>query len=71
VLDPSRVRTNIVYFEVAREGMTAAAIVERLAVDGVRMLAAGPRTVRAVTHYEVTAAGIEQALAAAKKAMKG
>ena len=70
-LDPGRVRTNIVYFDVAREGMTAAGLTERLAKEGVRMLAAGPRTVRAVTHYEVTAAGIDQALAAAAKAMKG
>ena len=51
--------------------MTAAGLAERLAKEGVRMLAAGPRTVRAVTHYEVTAAGIEQALAAAAKAMRG
>jgi threonine aldolase len=70
-LDPARVRTNIVYFEITREGMTAADLVERLAGDGVRMLASGPRKVRAVTHYEVTAAGIEQALKAAAKVMKG
>jgi threonine aldolase len=70
-LDPARVRTNIVYFEIAREGMTAAQLVEGLQREGVRMLVSGPRKVRAVTHYEVTGAGIEQALKAAGKVMRG
>jgi threonine aldolase len=30
--------------------------------EGVRMLAAGPRKIRAVTHYEVTAKDIDYAL---------
>jgi threonine aldolase len=70
-LDPARVRTNIVYFDIAREGMTASQLVEGLQREGVRMLASGPRKVRAVTHYEVTGAGIEQALKAAGKVMRG
>lgn len=68
-IDPARVRTNIVYFDVAKPGLTAAELLRRLEREGVRMLATGARTVRAVTHYEVTAAGIDHALAMLSKLM--
>ncbi len=68
-IDPARVRTNIVYFDVAKPGLTAAELLRRLEREGVRMLATGTRTVRAVTHYEVTAAGIDHALAMLSKLM--
>lgn len=61
-LDPRTVRTNIVYFEVVKPGLTAAALAEALRSEGVRLLATGPRTLRAVTHYEVTAGDIDAAL---------
>jgi len=69
-LDPGRYRTNIVYFDVVQPGLSAAELVARLQKEGVRMLAAGPRTIRAVTHYEVTATDIETALAAMAKVMR-
>jgi threonine aldolase len=68
-LDPGRYVTNIVYFDVTRQGLTAAELVARLQREGVRMLAAGPRSLRAVTHYEATAQDIEFALSAAARAM--
>ena len=61
-LDPRRYRTNIVYFDVAKPGLNAADLVSALHKEGVRMLAAGPRTIRAVTHYEVTGKDIDYAL---------
>jgi len=61
-LDPERYRTNIVYFDVVKPGFTAADLVAALQKAGVRMLASGTRTLRAVTHYEVTAADIDYAL---------
>ena len=61
-LDPGRYKTNIVYFDVVKPGLTAAELVAALQKEGVRMLAAGPRTIRAVTHYEVTAKDIDYAL---------
>ena len=64
-LDPTTVETNIVFFELTG-GLAAALFVERLLARGVRMGALGPRTVRAVTHLDVDAAGIERALAAAR-----
>jgi threonine aldolase len=57
--DPAAVETNIVLFEVADpEGL-----VDGLAADGVEMTAFGGE-VRAVTHLDVDAAGIDRALAA-------
>jgi threonine aldolase len=69
-LDPERCRTNIVYFNVAKPGLNAAELVAALQQEGVRMLAAGPHTIRAVTHYEVTEKDIDYALAGAARVMK-
>jgi threonine aldolase len=69
-LNPGRYATNIVYFDVIQQGLIAAELVARLQQKGVRMLAAGPRTLRAVTHYEVTAPDIEYALSVMAKAMR-
>jgi len=69
-LDPGRYSTNIVYFDVIQQGLNAAELVARLQREGVRMLAAGPHTLRAVTHYEVTAQDIEYALSVMAKVMR-
>lgn len=61
-IDPSQVKTNIVYFEVTHETMTPQELVGRLEAEGVRMLAIGPRRIRAVTNYHVSAEDIEYAL---------
>jgi len=55
------VETNIVFFELTGR-LDAAAFVERLLERGVRMGAMGPRTVRAVTHLDVSTAQIERML---------
>jgi threonine aldolase len=64
-LDPSSVETNLVFFELAG-ALDAAAAVEQMLARGVRMGALGPRTIRAVTHLDVSARGIELTLEAAK-----
>ena len=63
VVDPSTVDTNLVFFDVAGE---ADKVVAALLARGVRMGAMGPRTIRAVTHLDVSAAQIERALDAAR-----
>jgi len=68
-LDPERFKTNIVYFDVVKPGLSAAEWVTAMQREGVRMLAAGPRTIRAVTHYEVTQNDIDYALAATARVM--
>jgi threonine aldolase len=65
VLDPSTVETNIVIFEL-RGALDAEAAVAALLARGVRTGAMGPRTVRAVTHLDVSAEQIDRALDAAR-----
>jgi len=63
-IDPATVETNIVAFGVA----DAPAFCAALEADGVRMGPLGPDRVRAVTHLDVDADGIERAIAAAARA---
>ena len=63
-IDPTTVETNIVAFEVP----DAAAFCAALEADGVLMGPLGASRVRAVTHLDVDAAGIEEALLAAARA---
>ena len=68
-LDPDRVETNSVIFDVRRTGMSAEAFGARtLASHRVRFSVLGPTTVRAVTHLDIPPDGIERALDAARAA---
>ncbi len=64
-VDLDNVDTNIVYAELTGP-LDAAAALEALRAHGVRLSGLGPRTLRAVTHLDVDAAGIERALEAAR-----
>jgi threonine aldolase len=64
-LDPATVETNLVFFDL-NERLDAATLVDKLLAHGVRMGALGPRTVRAVTHLDVSAEQIERTLQAAR-----
>jgi threonine aldolase len=57
-IDPSKVETNIVIFEVE----DPAGVVVALLAEGVEMTQMGPGRIRAVTHMDVDRAGIERAL---------
>ncbi|MEA3055075.1 MAG: threonine aldolase [Actinomycetota bacterium] len=59
--------TNIVIFDVA----DAPAFVARMAAQGVLLSHFGPTTVRAVTHLDVDAEGIDAAIAAAREVCAG
>jgi threonine aldolase len=65
-VDPSRVETNIVFFDVAGTGISAADWVDALLDQGTRMGSVGTTRVRAVTHLDVDSDGIERALDAAR-----
>lgn len=54
------VETNIVIFEIDDKGTTAAELVDRLLMDGVRLGVFGERTVRVVTHLGVDQAAGER-----------
>ncbi|MCY4344442.1 MAG: aminotransferase class I/II-fold pyridoxal phosphate-dependent enzyme [Gammaproteobacteria bacterium] len=61
------IETNMIYFDVSATGLTAPQVAERLVEQGVRIGAVSERRMRAVTHLDVDAAGVEaaaQALAA-------
>ena len=60
-LDLVTVQTNIVVFRVAEGGPDAATVVTRARERGVLLFAFGPRTLRAVTHLDVTRQQCEQA----------
>ncbi len=66
-VDPEAVETNIVVFHV----QDAPGFCARLAAEGVVMGAFGPRTVRAVTHLDVDAAAVDDAVAAARTVLGG
>ena len=61
-IDPDDVKTNIVYFQVTRKGITSQTLAERLSDQGIRVLPTGPDRLRAVTHYHVTSDDIDFAL---------
>ena len=61
LLDPAGVETNIVVFGLAPDAPDAATVVDQAHARGVLMCAVGPRTIRAVTHLDVTRAECEQA----------
>ena len=69
-LDPATVETNLVFFDVTGS-IDASTAVQGLLARGVRMGALGPRTIRAVTHLDVTAAAIDKTLAAAREVFRG
>src|SRR3546814_3547567 len=66
-LSPAEVATNMVFFEVAGTGLTPQAFYDRLLAKGVRMGLGDGTRIRAVTHLDVDAAGIERAIAAVRE----
>ena len=61
LLDLATVQTNIVMFRLADDAPDAAAVVAQARERGVALFAFGPRTLRAVTHLDVTAQECERA----------
>jgi threonine aldolase len=70
-LNPAEVETNLVIFRIVRPGMTPADLTGRLKERGVRMLPFGPDQIRAVTHLNVTQAGVTRAVETVARVMAG
>ncbi len=66
-IDPDSVKTNIVYFEIDREGATASRLCEKLEKEGVRVLPTGANKLRAVTNYHIEKKGIDHVLTICKR----
>jgi len=62
-IDPARVQTNIVIFDVSGTGLAAAEVSARLKQRGVLINPIAPTLMRLVTHYDVDREGCELALA--------
>ena len=69
-IDVEGVETNLVYINLTGR-MDSAAVVAAFRARGVRLSALGLRTVRAVTHLDVDAAGIERAIEVAREVFAG
>ena len=67
-IDPEKVQTNIVYFDLASEKLTTEDFSKRLIDRGVKVIQTGPVRFRAVTHYGIGAGDIDLALEALSKA---
>lgn len=63
MIEPSAVQTNILVFDLAPAAPDAPTVVGRARERGVLIFAFGPRTIRAVTHLDVTREQCEQAAA--------
>jgi threonine aldolase len=60
-LDPAAVRTNILVFGLADDGPDAPTVVARAMERGVLVFPFGPRSIRAVTHLDVSREDCERA----------
>lgn len=69
-LDPARMKTNIVFFDLPG-ALTARQLTDRVARDGVLIGVAGEKRIRAVTHYGIEHDDIETALSVIGRAMSG
>jgi threonine aldolase len=63
-IDPQRVQTNIIYFDVASDTITAKQLVQQLDRRQIKALSTGPSRIRMVTHYGISSEDIEPVLAA-------
>jgi threonine aldolase len=70
-LDPETIDTNMLFFRVDPALGAAAEFSARLRDRGVLMLPTALRTIRAVTHLDVTAADVDRAIAVIEKLVRG
>jgi threonine aldolase len=69
-VDPSKIKTNIVFFRIDRSDLTPAELSERLKVRGVRIGPKPPDMIRAVTNYHVTLEDIDYVLGVLREILK-
>jgi threonine aldolase len=68
-IDPAKVQTNIVIFDISKTGLTPPQISADLKQQGVLINGINARQMRAVTHYDVDRAGCQRAVAAVAHAL--
>jgi len=70
-IELNRIQTNIVYFGITDNRLTAEVLVGNLAAKGVKILQVAPNRLRAVTHYGISTEDIETALGVICRIMAG
>jgi len=68
-IDPAKVKTNILFFDVPESALTAPEVSKRLAAQGVLANGTGPTTIRLVTHFDVDRAGCERTLSVLREVL--
>jgi threonine aldolase len=63
-IEPERVQTNIVYFDLVNQKIKAEELVIELGNKGIKILKLGPSRFRAVTHYGISSEDIDCTLTA-------
>jgi threonine aldolase len=69
-IDAAKVQTNIVILDVTSARISGAQLVKALFDRGIQVSAFGPTQIRAVTHYGIVSADIDQAVAAIRAIME-
>jgi threonine aldolase len=69
-IDPPKVQTNIIYFDVVTDRLAAEKLLSKLGEKGVKALCVGPSRLRMVTHYGISSEDIELTLAALEDVLK-
>ena len=70
-IDRATVETNLVYFDVVAGAWNPQTLCAALLARGVRMSPmGGPRSIRAVTHLDVSAAAIETAIGTLRETLQ-
>jgi threonine aldolase len=69
ILDPDRVQTNIVIFELTPKAPSPVEFAADLAAYGIKVNPIGGRKLRAVTHYGIESADVDAVLQAAAKVL--
>ncbi len=66
-IDPAKVKSNILFFDVTGTGLTAQEVSKRLAAQGVLANATNAQLIRMVTHLNVDRSGCERAMKALRE----
>ncbi len=69
VVDPEKVKTNMILFNLEPNDLTAREFATRVEREGVLLQVRGPYSLRAALHYGIERADVEHALGAMKKAL--
>ncbi|MHC4395005.1 MAG: low-specificity L-threonine aldolase [Planctomycetota bacterium] len=69
-IEPEKVKTNIIYFDLIDSSMTDEQFLSALGKKGIKLLSLGPAHFRMVTHYGISSADIDRTLTALAEVMK-